>query len=97
MPKRHKTHFGNFNDGEISALARIMHLYLGRLEVLFPNLSYNLVLHTGPLNLRGSKIVEAEESFHCHLEIMPRFTETAGFEWATDFFVNHLSPRQSRR
>src|SRR6185437_4078049 len=44
--------------------------------------AYNLVLQSAPL--RESHL----ESFHWHIEYMPRLTRIAGFEWGTGFYIN---------
>ena len=59
---------------------------------------YNFMLHSAPLRSAGL------DHFHWHLEIIPKLTRVAGFEWGTGFFINPtprgsraLSPRGSAR
>ena len=35
------------------------------------------------------------EYFHWHIEIIPRLTNIAGFEWGTGFYINHTPPEQA--
>ena len=34
-------------------------------------------------------------SYHWHIEIIPRLTKVAGFEWATGFYLNPTSPEEA--
>jgi len=47
------------------------------------------VLHTAPWHTRGT------ESFHWHLELIPRLHQAAGFEWGTDLIINPTAPEQA--
>ena len=51
--------------------------------------AYNYVLHTLPL--------QADESpaYHWHIEILPRLTGVAGFEFATGCFANPVPPEEA--
>lgn len=52
---------------------------------------YNAVLHTRPLRETGY-----DKSYHWHLEILPRLTTIAGFEWGTGIFINPTPPETAR-
>jgi len=41
--------------------------------------SYNYVIHTSSFSAQES------EHYHWHVEIMPKLTKVAGFEWGTGF------------
>jgi UDPglucose--hexose-1-phosphate uridylyltransferase len=30
--------------------------------------------------------------FHWHIEMMPKLTQVAGFEWGTGFYINPMPP-----
>ena len=53
--------------------------------------AYNLVIHTAPFS------EELEEIYHWHIELMPKLTRTAGFEWGTGFYINPTSPEEATR
>jgi UDPglucose--hexose-1-phosphate uridylyltransferase len=40
---------------------------------------------------------EALPHFHWHLEIIPKLTKVAGFEWGTGFYINPTPPEESAR
>src|SRR3989449_2199437 len=50
---------------------------------------FNFMLHTAPL--RGGEL----ESFHWHLEVIPKLTSVAGFEWGSGFFINPVPPEDA--
>jgi len=33
--------------------------------------------------------------FHWHLELMPRISRVAGFEWGSGFYINPTSPEEA--
>ena len=35
------------------------------------------------------------ELYHWHVEIIPKLTKVAGFEWATGFYVNPTGPEEA--
>jgi UDPglucose--hexose-1-phosphate uridylyltransferase len=50
---------------------------------------YNLLIHTAPL------VEPANDYYHWHVEIIPKLTKVAGFEWATGFYLNPTSPEEA--
>jgi UDPglucose--hexose-1-phosphate uridylyltransferase len=50
------------------------------------------VLHTSPCN-DGS----ADAYYHWHIEIMPKLTKVAGFEWGSGFYINPTPPEEAAR
>ena len=47
------------------------------------------MLHTAPL--RDGPL----EHFHWHLEIIPKLTNVAGYEWGSGFFINPVPPEDA--
>jgi len=86
MPKKHCGYF-HYIDEEISALGEILRETIARVKNIFPDLSYNYILHVAPIN--GDRDVEY---YHWHIEFMPKLTHVAGFEWGTGFYVNPTPP-----
>lgn len=86
VPKHHRADFGSISEEEIVGLAQLLQRVIRRLEVAFGDPPYNVLLHTSPLE--GG----AEKYYHWHLEILPRLTITAGFEWGTGYFINPTAP-----
>jgi UDPglucose--hexose-1-phosphate uridylyltransferase len=57
---------------------------------------YNYVLHTAPNTVprpgRPDFWGTLPHDYHWHLELLPRVTRTAGFEWGTGFYINPVAP-----
>jgi UDPglucose--hexose-1-phosphate uridylyltransferase len=87
FPKQHSGYFSHMSAEEIVALAQILKETLAKLKKVFVNLSYNYIIHSAPIN--GDAGVEY---YHWHLEIMPKLTQVAGFEWGTGFYLDPTSP-----
>jgi UDPglucose--hexose-1-phosphate uridylyltransferase len=90
LPKRHEESFlyTKSNDDYYS-IAEVVSVVLKRLEKTLNSPPYNYMIHTSPIELLNVPY------FHWHLEIIPRLTKTAGFEWGTGFYINPTSPEQA--
>ena len=86
MPKTHQSHFENVQRLGIDELADVLKRTLTKLERALENPPYNYVIHTGPFT--SSDL----EAYHWHIEIIPRLTKVAGFEWGTGFYINPVTP-----
>ncbi len=51
---------------------------------------YNLIIHNSPFSEP-----QANDYYHWHVELMPKLTRTAGFEWGTGFYINPTSPEEA--
>ena len=49
------------------------------------------LIHTSPIG------EEINDHYHWHIEIMPKLTKVAGFEWGTGFYINPTPPEESAR
>jgi len=85
LPRRHQHDFGNIAGNDAKSLGSIIRRTVRRLERAFNYPPFNIVLHTGPPG-------KGYETFHWHLEILPRLSVAAGFEWGTGIFINSTSP-----
>ncbi|MFC1807598.1 galactose-1-phosphate uridylyltransferase [Candidatus Omnitrophota bacterium] len=93
MPKKHKSHFTNITDSEIDNFASILKEVLVRMKVAILNPPYNFIIHTNSLNGNGDE----SGYYHWHVEIMPKLSKIAGFEWGTGFYINPTSPETASR
>ena len=57
--------------------------------------------HTAPAFRTQSRRVgywnTIELDWHWHIEILPRLTKTAGFEWGSGFYINPTPPEDAAR
>ena len=91
VPRMHEVAFEHIGKQECTSLARILKDTLQRIEGLLSNPPYNVVLHSAPF--QGEKPTE----YHWRLEITPRLTRLAGFEWGTGFYINPMPPEEAAR
>jgi UDPglucose--hexose-1-phosphate uridylyltransferase len=89
LPKRHTSRFEDASRGEYASLARMVKDTLQRMNQTLLSPPYNLIVHSSPLQDNAS------EFYHWHLEIMPKLTRVAGFEWGTGFYINPTGPEES--
>jgi UDPglucose--hexose-1-phosphate uridylyltransferase len=51
--------------------------------------AYNMIIHSSPFT------EETADFYHWHVELIPKLTRTAGFEWGTGFYINPTSPEEA--
>lgn len=91
MPKKHNSSYANQDAASLASLSEIFAESLKRLNACIPGVPYNFVVHTDPL--RSPML----QHYHWHIEIMPKLTSIAGFEWGTGFYINPMPPEDSCR
>jgi UDPglucose--hexose-1-phosphate uridylyltransferase len=91
LPRHHEAAFENSSSRIYENLARMLRSILSKADQVLDHPAYNLVLHTSPLQ------EDANEYYHWHLEIIPKLTKTAGFEWGTGFHINPTPPEEAAR
>lgn len=100
-PRRHRHDFSAISDAEIHKLAESLKDVMARLKLALKDPPYNFVIHTIPnvnsASRRPYYWETIQEDFHWHLEILPRVTQIAGFEWGTGFYVNPTPPEDCAR
>ncbi|MFC1513635.1 galactose-1-phosphate uridylyltransferase [candidate division KSB1 bacterium] len=89
LPIKHESHFEFIQQQDIPYLSDILLSFIKKLEDVLEYPPYNYMIHTTPFN-DGSP-----EFFHWHIEIIPRLTRVAGFEWGTDFYINPVPPESA--
>jgi UDPglucose--hexose-1-phosphate uridylyltransferase len=98
LPKKHSCDFTHLEMGMRLDLARTIKKILSRLKKGLNDPPYNYVLHTAPF--RRQKIgywKSIDYDYHWHIEIIPRLTRVAGFEWGTGFYICPLPPEQAAK
>ncbi len=89
LPRRHGARFEEAPRHEYESLARLLKSVLQRMDRALESPAYNLIVHTAPF------ADDVTELFHWHVEIMPKLTRVAGFEWGTGFYINPTSPEEA--
>lgn len=101
FPLRHAHDFALQEDAELAACAEALRNLLRRLRVLLRDPPFNFILHTAPpIHPRpGHPDFWASLPFdyHWHIELVPRLSRIAGFEWGSGFFINLMPPEDAAR
>jgi UDPglucose--hexose-1-phosphate uridylyltransferase len=88
-PRRHQPRFEAATEAELVEIALLARDIVGRIERAAGIAAYNAFLHTLPFNLPSG------DHYHWHIEILPRLTKVAGFEWSTGCFINPFLPESA--
>ena len=91
LPRQHSSAFENHQSPIYASLARLLRDLLRRLDGVLARPAYNYVVHTSPIG------EEINDHFHWHIEMMPKLTKVAGFEWGTGFYINPTPPEEAAR
>ncbi len=91
LPKVHNHDFGQIKEKEVQGFAQILRNSLARIYKALDDPPYNFMLHTAPATGDGKNF------YHWHLEIVPRLTKVAGFEWGSGFYINPTPPEDAAK
>jgi UDPglucose--hexose-1-phosphate uridylyltransferase len=96
LPKRHSADFTSLRQDEREALAGVLKKALSKIKKGLNDPPYNYVIHTAPFRRQKTGYWRTiDNDYHWHIEIMPRLTRIAGFEWGTGFYICPISPEDS--
>lgn len=100
-PIGHMPDFMDMESGSLLPLARLLKDILLRLKHALGDPPYNYFLNTAPnpaaLDQGGWEEEGIRAACHWHLEILPRHTAVAGFEWGSGFHINTMAPEEAAR
>jgi UDPglucose--hexose-1-phosphate uridylyltransferase len=86
LPKRHSSNFIDMDFDELKDLAQVISWLFKRVKEVLSNPPFNSLIHVGPQYAPNLRF------FHWHIEIIPRLTEVAGFEWGAGVYINPTPP-----
>ena len=89
LPKAHSSHFENIPKPGVDDLGQVLREVLCKLENALDNPPYNYIIHTAPFDHQELP------HYHWHIEIIPRLTKVAGFEWGSGFYINPVPPEDA--
>ena len=92
LPKTHQNCFCNITIEQTTFLAAILKDTIGRIKTVFGDVAYNYIVHSSPCATDGEM-----ESFHWHIELMPKLIRVAGFEWGSGFYFVPTPPEQAAK
>lgn len=91
LPKAHNPFFEDAQKHEYVDLAKMLRDLVLRVEQVLSSPPYNLIIHSAPLRETDRRY------YHWHLELIPKLTHVAGFEWGSGFYINPTPPEEAAR
>ena len=91
LPKQHASLFERSTQQDDVDLARILRETLIRLNRSLGSPAFNYFIHSNALD-QGEN-----NTYHWHIEIIPKLIQVGGFEWGSGSYINTVTPEQSAR
>ncbi len=91
LPRAQSSHFENITKPMIEDLGSVMKTVLLKLELGLDDPAYNYVLHSAPFANQDLP------HYRWHIEIIPRLSRIAGFEWGSGFYINPVPPEDAAK
>lgn len=89
MPKNHESQFEETNKLKMANCAEALTEVFKMIDKTLDNPPLNFYIHTLPT------IIENSESYHWHIEILPRVSRYGGFELGSDIVINTMPPEEA--
>ncbi len=89
LPKIHQPSYEQMEALLYGPAAEILSDTLRRMRQVLDDPPYNYIIHT------SSYPEQDRDYYHWHIEIMPKLTKVAGFEWGTGFYINPTPPEEA--
>ena len=91
IPKKHSSSIETLKKSDVVEFAGVLKTTLGKMRIALNDPPYNFVVHCAPCDTPDIP------SYHWHVEIMPKLTKVAGFEWGTGFYINPTPPEEAAK
>ena len=85
--RQHQARFEDLAEPTIESVSRLVRRAVSWLEAIRPGTAYNITLSTEPPTDN-----DPASSFHWSIDIFPRMTQIAGFEWISGCHINPVLP-----
>jgi len=96
LPKKHCADYTCQDSESLRNLGKVLKIVLSKLKKGLNDPPYNYVIHTAPFRRQKAGYWKTvDQDYHWHIEIMPRLTRVAGFEWGTGFYICPLPPEDA--
>ncbi len=95
LPTVHRPDLTTTEPEERMALAETLRLVTRKLNEALNGPQYNWIVHIAPTRPSPRASQDMAEDFHWHIEVIPRLTRIAGFEWGSGFYINPTAPEHA--
>jgi UDPglucose--hexose-1-phosphate uridylyltransferase len=89
VPRAHCSHYESIEARAVHNLGWVLNHTLRKIDSALENPPYNIILHTAPVQDLSL------DHYHWHMEITPKLTKVAGFEWGSGFYINPTPPEEA--
>ncbi len=89
LPAEHQSDFEQLSPAGARELAAVVRTVVAKIDAALDRPAYNYIIHTTSFD------TYANDHYHWHIEIIPRVTKTAGFEWGTGLAINPVPPEEA--
>jgi UDPglucose--hexose-1-phosphate uridylyltransferase len=89
LPRAHAACFQLAELAELEELSGLFQRFVRGLENLLPQTPHNFWIHTLPFD------TFCYDHYHWHIELIPRTSTQAGFEWGSGCFINPVAPEDA--
>jgi UDPglucose--hexose-1-phosphate uridylyltransferase len=93
LPRSHAGRLFDMGPAQVAELARLLQETIARVEICLGDPPFNYAIHAAPTAATRRQA----ECYHWHIELIPRVTRLAGFEWGTGFYINPVEPETAAR
>lgn len=98
-PIEHNWNFAETSESDLKQLSVFLKDILLRIKNVLNDPPYNYVLNTAPNTEANPKFIDQwvtiKYDYHWHIDIIPRLTRIAGFEWGSGFYINPSVPEKA--
>ncbi len=89
LPLKHVSSFTKTTSEWLPDLADVLKTVLNRIDTVLDEPPFNFIIHTAPCNNLEL------DYYHWHIEVIPKLTRVAGFEWGSGFYINPTPPEDA--
>ncbi len=89
VSRQHQTAFQNQCSDSLAELSLFVRRLIGLLESAYSPVAYNFVIHTRDVSTSD------RAGFHWWIDLFPRITKVAGFEWGSGGMINPVAPEKA--
>lgn len=91
VPRRHASHYETCTQSVIDDLGSVVKTVLMKLECGLDDPPYNYIIHSAPFSEKDVP------HYSWHIELFPRLSGVAGFEWGSGFYINAVAPEEAAK
>ena len=95
LPKKHFSHFGTTSEETIRSISSVLQSVMQRIKKNLNDPDLNFFIHGAPLPVtsgKGQGTRKIDAIHHWHIEVIPKVSTKAGFEFSTGIDINIVDP-----